>query len=36
MLDTANINEIEYFSTAFPIAGVTSNPSILKEERRTN
>jgi len=34
MFDTANLNEIEYYSKIFPIKGVTSNPSILKKEGR--
>lgn len=34
MFDTANLDEIEYYSTIFPITGVTSNPSILKKEGR--
>jgi transaldolase len=32
MLDTANIAAISRFVDVFPIAGVTSNPSILKSE----
>jgi transaldolase len=31
MFDTANIDEIKYFSEFFPITGVTSNPSIIKQ-----
>lgn len=31
MFDTANIDEIRYFSEFFPITGVTSNPSIIKQ-----
>ena len=34
MFDTANLNEIDYYSKIFPIKGVTSNPSILKKEGR--
>ncbi|MFJ7725161.1 fructose-6-phosphate aldolase [Neobacillus sp. NPDC097160] len=34
MFDTANLNEIEYYSKIFPIKGVTTNPSILKKEER--
>jgi transaldolase len=36
MFDTANLNEIEYYSTIFPVTGVTSNPSILKKEGRVD
>jgi len=32
MLDTANIEEIEEYNKIIPLAGVTSNPSILKKE----
>lgn len=32
MLDTANLQEIETYSQIAPIAGVTSNPSIVKKE----
>lgn len=32
MLDTANLAELEYGLSAWPICGVTSNPSILKKE----
>lgn len=32
MLDTANLEEIRYGLTNWPICGVTSNPSILKKE----
>ncbi|TWT25410.1 fructose-6-phosphate aldolase [Planomicrobium sp. CPCC 101110] len=32
MFDTGNIEKIEYYSQVFPIAGVTTNPSILKKE----
>jgi TalC/MipB family fructose-6-phosphate aldolase len=31
MFDTANIEEIKYYSEFFPITGVTSNPSIIKQ-----
>lgn len=34
MFDTANLNEIDYYSKVFPIKGVTTNPSILKKEGR--
>ena len=32
LLDTANLNEIRELSEYLPIAGVTSNPSIVKKE----
>lgn len=32
LLDTANLFEIETYLSYFPIAGVTSNPSIVKKE----
>lgn len=32
MLDTANIDEIKKYEAIIPLAGVTSNPSILKKE----
>lgn len=32
MLDTANIADIKKFADMLPIAGVTSNPSIVKKE----
>ena len=32
MFDTANLNEIEYYSKIFPIKGVTSNPASLKRK----
>ncbi len=32
LLDTANLDEITECLTAWPVAGVTSNPSILKKE----
>ncbi len=32
LLDTANINEIKTYCDFLPIAGITSNPSILKKE----
>lgn len=32
LLDTANLNDIETYQSYFPIAGVTSNPSIVKKE----
>jgi TalC/MipB family fructose-6-phosphate aldolase len=36
MLDTANIEAIARFTDTFPIAGVTSNPSILKSEGKVD
>lgn len=32
MLDTANLADIKKFADFLPIAGVTSNPSIVKKE----
>lgn len=32
MLDTANIEEIKKYAAIIPLAGVTSNPSIVKKE----
>lgn len=32
ILDTANLKDIEYFNTYFPIVGVTTNPTILSKE----
>ena len=32
LLDTANLDAIRYYTDIFPIAGVTSNPSIVKKE----
>ena len=32
LLDTADLNDIEYFCKNFPIAGVTTNPTILARE----
>ena len=32
MLDTANLEEIKKYNEIIPLAGVTSNPSILKKE----
>ena len=29
LLDTANLDAIRYYTDIFPIAGVTSNPSIV-------
>jgi TalC/MipB family fructose-6-phosphate aldolase len=36
MLDSANLQAIERCVETFPIAGVTSNPSILKKEGKVN
>ena len=32
ILDTANLDDIRYFNTYYPIAGVTTNPTILSRE----
>lgn len=32
ILDTANLDEIRYFNTYYPIIGVTTNPTILSRE----
>ncbi len=32
VLDTANLEDIRYFNTYYPIAGVTTNPTILSRE----
>ena len=32
ILDTANLEDIKYFNTHFPIEGVTTNPTILSRE----
>ena len=32
ILDTANLNDIRYFNTYYPIVGVTTNPTILSRE----
>lgn len=32
LLDTANLSEIKYFNTYYPIVGVTTNPTILSKE----
>ena len=32
LLDTANLEDIRYFNTYFPIEGVTTNPTILAKE----
>lgn len=35
MLDTANLEQIKEFLDRYPIAGVTTNPTILKQEGNT-
>ncbi|GFK28393.1 fructose-6-phosphate aldolase [Tetragenococcus halophilus] len=32
MLDTVNLDKIRYYQSVLPLAGVTSNPSIIKKE----
>ena len=32
LLDTANLEDIRYFNTYYPIVGVTTNPTILSRE----
>ena len=32
LLDTANLEDIKYFNTFYPIEGVTTNPTILSKE----
>jgi uncharacterized membrane protein YfhO len=32
LLDTANLDDIRYFNTYYPIVGVTTNPTILSKE----
>ena len=32
ILDTANLDDIRYFNTYYPIVGVTTNPTILSRE----
>lgn len=32
ILDTANLDDIRYFNTYYPISGVTTNPTILSRE----
>lgn len=32
LLDTANLEDIKYFNTYYPIVGVTTNPTILSKE----
>ena len=36
LLDTASLADITRFCDIFPIAGVTSNPSIVKKEGKIN
>ena len=36
MLDTANITEIKKYGAFLPLAGVTTNPSIIKKEGEMN
>lgn len=33
LLDTANLEDIRYFNTYYPIEGVTTNPTILSREK---
>ena len=33
LLDTANLEEIKYFNEKFPIVGVTTNPTIIANEK---
>lgn len=35
MLDTANIDEIKKYEQILPLAGVTSNPSIVKKKGKS-
>ena len=35
LLDTANVKEIEKAAEVFPLAGVTTNPSIIAQEKRS-
>ena len=32
LLDTANLEDIKYFTSYYPIEGVTTNPTILSKE----
>ncbi len=32
ILDTANLEDIRYFNTYYPIVGVTTNPTILSQD----
>ncbi len=34
LLDTANIDEIKKYKEIVPLAGVTSNPSIIKKKEK--
>ncbi len=36
LLDTANLQDIQKFSRHMPVAGVSSNPSIIKKEGKVN
>lgn len=36
MLDTANLTELEAGLSAWPVCGVTTNPSILKKEGKVD
>lgn len=36
MLDTANLEAIKRYMKTFPVAGVTTNPTIIKNEEATN
>lgn len=36
MLDSANLEKIEFYNRHYPIAGVTTNPSILKAEGKVD
>ncbi len=34
MLDTVNLDKIRYYQSVLPLAGVTSNPSIIKKKEK--
>lgn len=36
LLDTANINDIKKYQEIIPLSGVTTNPSIIKKEGKTD
>lgn len=36
MLDTANLEQLNYYLDIYPVCGITSNPSILKKEGKIN
>ncbi|WP_027108388.1 fructose-6-phosphate aldolase [Lacticigenium naphthae] len=36
LLDTANLEEINYFKEVLPLSGITSNPSIIKKEGKVD